>query len=126
MFRLQDNAVAVVLDVAGDTTIEANFGEINQVFLNLLVNAAQAGATSITIASERTNAGCTVRVSDNGGGIPSDRVSRIFEPFFSSKGAGNSGLGLSISKNILEQHGATLNVASELGSGTTFTLHFVK
>jgi two-component system, NtrC family, sensor kinase len=124
MFRYQFKTVEVKQEYIGNTSIEANFGEINQVFLNLLVNAAQAGASVITITSEAKEHIVEVRVSDNAGGIPPHVVEHIYEPFYTTKGAGNSGLGLSISKKIMEKHKATMTVASSVGAGTTFTLMF--
>lgn len=125
MFRYQFKSVEIQQDFVGDSSIEANFGEINQVFLNLFVNAAQAGARVIILHSERKgDTLLEVRVRDDAGGIPLDALSHIFEPFYTTKGAGNSGLGLSISKKIIEKHNATMNVQSESGKGTTFTLTF--
>ena len=126
MFRYQFKEVSVQQDFGSDTSIEANFGEINQVVLNLLVNAAQAGATSIHLASTTNEDSVSVSVRDNGKGIPPEVVSRMFEPFYTTKGSGNSGLGLSISKKILERHGATMHIESEMGKGTTFTIRFRK
>ncbi len=126
MFRYQFKDVAVSMSFASDIVLNVNFGEINQVFLNLFVNAAQAGAKAITIEAEehKESRRVEVRVSDNGSGMTQELTTRIFEPFFSTKGGSGSGLGLSISKQIIEQHGATLMVHSEQGTGTTFTLTF--
>ena len=128
IFGFQYNNVHVRTTFIGDTTIEANFGEIHQVFLNLLVNAAQAGATAITIQSRELASTEQVHVSvrDNGKGMEAESIERVFEPFFTTKGAGNSGLGLTISKKILEKHGAKLTVDSTPGAGTTFTIHFLR
>lgn len=126
MFRYQFKSVEVVQEFVGDTTIEANFGEINQVVLNLLVNAAQAGATAIQLVSTTTVDSVSISVKDNGKGIPPESLERMFEPFYTTKGAGNSGLGLSISKKILERHGAVLRVESVIGQGTVFTITFRK
>ncbi len=122
LFRMQFHTVEIV--VAPDTPpsifIRANFGEINQVFLNLLVNAAQAGATRITMTATQADSMIVLRMTDNGKGISAKTVSHIFEPFFTTKAAGNSGLGLSISKQIIERHGGEIECESELGKGTTF------
>lgn len=126
IFRYQFKDIAVTLDVASGVTITGNIGELNQVFLNLLVNAAQAGATAINITSKSTVEGAAemrrveLRISDNGRGMTEEVQAHIFEPFFSTKGGGNSGLGLSISKQILERHGGDLRVESEVGKGTMF------
>lgn len=128
MFRYQFKNVQVTTEFQGNSMIEANFGEINQVILNLLVNAAQAGATRIAVEGRENAEQKTfiVDVRDNGPGIPQPVLERMFDPFFTTKGAGNSGLGLSISKGIIDKHGAQLNVVSTLGSGTTFTIRFPK
>jgi two-component system NtrC family sensor kinase len=92
------------------------------------VNAAQAGATSISITSNIASEGASekkrvaLRISDNGRGMSASVKAQIFEPFFSTKGGGNSGLGLSISKQILERHGGALHVESEPEIGTTFVV----
>ncbi|TAE24081.1 MAG: hypothetical protein EAZ92_13770 [Candidatus Kapaibacterium sp.] len=124
MFRYQFKTVAIKQEYIGKASIEANFGEINQVFLNLFVNAAQAGATEIILHSEERDDMLVVTVSDDAGGIPPDVAAHIFEPFYTTKGAANSGLGLSISKKIIERHNATMSVESELGKGTIFWLTF--
>jgi signal transduction histidine kinase len=100
-------------------------GQINQVFMNLLVNAAQAmdGFGEIRIATARDGDDIVLTVADNGPGIPPDVQARIFEPFFTTKEVGKgTGLGLSISYDIVQKHGGTMDVASEPGKGTTFTI----
>jgi signal transduction histidine kinase len=127
IFCYQFKKVAVTVDIPDTSTSEGNFGELNQVFLNLLVNAAQAGASDIAISgvpNTSTGGGMDVRFADNGKGMALDVQRRIFEPFFSTKGDGNSGLGLSISQQILARHGVGIEVASVLDEGTTFTLRF--
>ncbi|MCU0424051.1 MAG: tetratricopeptide repeat-containing sensor histidine kinase [Candidatus Kapabacteria bacterium] len=129
IFRYQFKDVRVELDCPQELTIVGNIAEINQVFLNLLVNAAQAAATVITIRCRSLEGGAVeIDVIDNGNGMESRIISRIFEPFFSTKeseGDGsNSGLGLSITQQILERHSASIRVESEPGKGTTFTLCF--
>ena len=103
--------------------------QIQQVLLNLLINAKQAlVATSssdrrVRLQAAVVNDGIQVRVADNGPGIPPDLRDRVFEPFITTKRAsGGTGLGLSISKSIVEGYGGTLTLASEPGSGAEFTL----
>lgn len=99
--------------------------QINQVFMNLLVNAAQAIPQQgrITLKSGCHGDQVWVSVSDTGSGIPSEIMARIFDPFFTTKPIGKgTGLGLSVSYGIIEKHGGRIEVASQLGQGTTFTV----
>ena len=100
--------------------------QINQVFLNLLTNAAQAMGSEpgvITLTTRRDGGGVAVEVADNGRGIAPAVLPKIFDPFFSTKDAGKgTGLGLSISFKIVQQHGGRIAVASQAGSGTRFTV----
>lgn len=99
--------------------------QLNQVWMNLLVNAAQAvtdkGIVSVTTKQEGN--WVVVTISDSGCGIPADILPRIFDPFFTTKPVGEgTGLGLSISYAIIERHGGTITAGSTPGSGTTFTV----
>ena len=111
--------------------IEAVGSEINQVILNILVNAAQAvrkkhkeekGKISIKTWADHMAAYCSIQ--DNGGGIGPEHIERIFDPFFTTKDVGQgTGLGLSISYDlIVHKHSGDIAVESQLGEGTTFTL----
>ena len=82
---------------------------------------AQGG--TITITTARTERGVEISVADDGPGIAPDLLPRIFDPFFTTKEVGKgSGLGLSIVHGIVDRHGGTIDVTSELGKGTTFTV----
>ena len=99
--------------------------QINQVFLNLLVNAAQATKAGEGIISVRTGLRdpehVAVEVADNGHGIPADVLPKVFDPFFTTKPVGKgTGLGLSICYKIVEGHGGKLEVHSKPGLGTRF------
>ncbi|MGE4109774.1 MAG: ATP-binding protein [Burkholderiales bacterium] len=101
--------------------------QLNQVFLNLINNAAQAiesGSGEITITTRAEDAGhVAVEIADNGKGIPPEIMSKIFDPFFTTKAVGKgTGLGLSISYKIIEQHGGRISVDSTVGTGTRFTI----
>lgn len=105
--------------------IECYPQQLNQVFLNLLINAAQAiiDKGTITIRTWCNGAFVYVSVSDTGCGITDDTMSRIFEPFFTTKEVGKgTGLGLSISYGIVENHGGKITVESKPGKGSTFTV----
>lgn len=100
-------------------------GQLNQVFLNLLMNACDAlseGGT-VTIATRRSALGVRFQVHDDGPGIPPELQNRIFDPFFTTKEVGKgTGLGLSLSHGIVERHGGRISVTSEPGKGTTFAV----
>jgi PAS domain S-box-containing protein len=109
-----------------------NIGEVNQVLLNLIVNAAHAIGESgkdaasgrIVIATEQVRDQVRIRISDNGCGIPRENLERIFDPFFTTKEVGRgTGQGLAIARSIVvEKHGGHIDVQSEPGAGTTFIL----
>ncbi|MEO7725948.1 MAG: ATP-binding protein [Burkholderiales bacterium] len=119
-------AVTIDKKFGNITPIVCSPSQINQVFLNLITNAAQAmgdrGGT-ITLTTRAQSDGVAVDVADNGGGIPPDVLPKIFDPFFSTKEIGKgTGLGLSISYKIVQQHGGRIDVESKVGSGTRFTV----
>ena len=117
------NKVEVVKDLAQIPEIMCAPSQLNQVFLNLFTNAAQAMATQgkLFIKSWHDKNDIHVSVSDNGKGIPADIVSRIFDPFFTTKPVGEgTGLGLAITHQIIQQHGGEIRVESRLGEGTSF------
>lgn len=104
-------------------------GQLSQVFINLLVNAAQAIAEhgEITVETQTTDAYVVVRVADTGTGIPQAIRHRIFEPFFTTKPAGKgTGLGLAISYSIIQAHKGKIEVESAEGKGTVFTVKIPK
>jgi PAS domain S-box-containing protein len=98
--------------------------QIQQVLINLILNAIQAmeKGGALTIQTFARPGGAGVAVKDTGIGIPKSSLKKIFDPFFTTKSEG-TGLGLSISLKILEKHGATLEVVSKEGKGSTFTIH---
>jgi signal transduction histidine kinase len=99
--------------------------QLNQVFMNILSNAEQAieGKGSIRIATEYKGENVTVRFSDSGRGIPADKLNRVFDPGFTTKGVGvGTGLGMSISYNIIQKHNGRISVESKTGEGSTVTI----
>ena len=102
-----------------------NIGQLNQVFVNMLINAAHAieNQGKIMVKTWVDNGIILVSISDTGQGIAADKISRIFEPFFTTKKVGEgTGLGLSIAYDIVKKHKGEITVVSEIGKGTTFTI----
>ncbi len=102
-----------------------NSGQLGQVFMNILVNAAQAMPHhgEIAIKSWEEGAFVQVAVADTGSGIPESHLPKIFEPFFTTKEVGKgTGLGLSIAYDIVKKHKGDIEVSSEIGRGTTFII----
>ena len=98
---------------------------LNQVFMNLLVNAAQSieERGEIKIITRADNGYVEIKISDTGSGIPKENLSRIFDPFFTTKDVGKgTGLGLNVAHNIIKKHHGTIVVESNVGTGTTFTI----
>ncbi len=121
-------ACALSLDPALPELV-ADPHQLEQVFLNIVMNALQAmpagGTLTVSAGRRGREAGpfVEVRITDTGGGIPPDRLPRIFDPFFTTKEVGEgTGLGLSVSYGIVQAHGGVIEVESEVGSGSTFTI----
>ncbi len=130
--RWHDGAVArgVNIDIKTELgeipLVNANESELGEVFVNLLINAADAlpDGGVITLATDADAQAERVRamVSDNGEGMEEDVRRRIFDPFYSTKGVGGSGLGLSVAYGIVNRHGGDITVESQKGAGTRFTV----
>ncbi len=105
--------------------VDADMNQLQQVLLNLSLNACEAmpNGGTLTISTLAQDQKVLVKVTDTGCGIKREHLDRIFEPFFSTKPTGKgTGLGLSVSYGIVQQHGGSLEVESEEGKGTTFTV----
>ena len=105
--------------------VECYAGQLNQVFMNLLTNAADAieGEGAITVTTEVEGDTVTVAYSDTGCGMSADVMTQVFDPFYTTKEIGKgAGLGLSISYGIVEKHGGSIVVESVEGEGTTFRI----
>jgi two-component system, NtrC family, sensor kinase len=101
-------------------------GQIEQVIINMILNARDAVTPPgrIVIGLKKKEKEAVITISDNGKGISPENLTRIFEPFFSSKTVGQgSGLGLYVSHRIIEDSGGHIRVSSVLGEGTTFTVY---
>ena len=106
--------------------VYADYGQLQQVFINLIVNAIQAMETGgkLTITSAITaDKWITISVQDTGIGIPPENMEKLFTPFFSTKDVKGVGLGLAVSYGIIERHGGKILVESEVGKGSTFTVY---
>jgi len=126
----------LVLDLAEDLPQVCCLpGELNQVFLNMIVNAAHAigdvvgadgaqGKGEIMIRTSRESGWCVITIADSGSGISEDIRERIFDPFFTTKEVGRgTGQGLAIARNVIvDKHGGAVTVESEVNKGTTFRI----
>lgn len=115
------------LDLPSKPLLLGHVGMVSQALTNLLVNACQAVREEgdVWIALRSTNEELQIVIRDNGSGIPSEIVSCIFDPFFTTKPPGEgTGLGLGITRSILQAHGGTIAVESAVDEGTTITLRF--
>ncbi len=119
----------LIKDWAGLPLVVGNEARLAQVFLNLLVNAAQAieagnfATNLIRVSAIATDSRVTVEIEDTGNGIAPEHLARVFEAFFTTKPEGEgTGIGLSLCKTTLEGYGGTISVRSVLGEGTTFSV----
>lgn len=108
---------------AGLEPIPGDWDHLQAAFVNLLRNAKEAtpAGGEILVSTAKQGHDVLVRVTDTGGGIPADAQARVFEPYFTTKKAG-TGLGLPTVKRVVEEHGGTLTLQSEVGKGTQFTM----
>ena len=119
------HSITIVRDYGDLPLVWCVPSQINQVFLNLLNNARQAirERGTITIRTRHEAACAIVEIEDDGFGMTEEQLRRIFEPFFTTKPTGEgTGLGLSLSLDIIQRHGGSLTADSDLGTGSTFTV----
>jgi signal transduction histidine kinase len=117
--------VELHLDWAAKSRLECNPGQMNQVYMNLIANASQAieGRGNIWISTSEKRGRIRVSVRDDGRGMTAGVREKIFEPFFTTKEVGKGvGLGLSIAYSVVKKHGGDIEVRSEPGKGSTFTV----
>jgi len=130
MVRLatKTNSIEVIKKFQSVEKIEANVGEVQQVFTNLITNAFQAmkgNGRMLTLSTRSLKDLVEIKVSDNGMGIPQKYLNKIFDPFFTTKKIGEgTGLGLNIVYRIVTKYEGTIDVESKEGIGTTFTIKF--
>lgn len=125
--RLQHQGVRVETEIADSLTVEGFPAELRQVLTNLIVNAMDAsgpkGRIRIRVqraeATELRGIGALIDIADSGPGISPDAVSRLFQPFFTTKGANGTGLGLWVSMGIVQKHGGSIEVGSSDDPGLT-------
>ncbi len=123
--KLQLQQVVLTKDLDGGAIVRGDFGQLRQVFVNLVLNACDAmpdGGT-LTTTAKKVDDGKSVEISvtDTGTGIAPENLSRIFDPFFTTKQMG-TGLGLSVVYGVVEKHGGSMKAQSRLGEGTTMTI----
>ena len=131
--RAADTGIVVVLELDSEGPIAGDADKLRRVFLNLIGNALDAiseeaiadGRIRIQMGEDLAGEEVWVRVRDNGPGLAADRLPKIFSPFHTSKDSG-TGLGLPITKKIVEAHGGTIDAASSEGKGAEFVLTFPK
>ncbi len=126
--QFQKTGVETLLNLADELpSIRGNAGKLQQVFLNLFINARDAMPTggALNVRTWAENGFAHVEVADTGQGIAAENLARIYDPFFSTKGPKKgTGLGLSITYGIVQEHNAIIEVESEPGRGTRFRLEF--
>src|SRR6266849_2825065 len=118
----RSGTIEVRIEAAKSVNVLGDSSELREVVLNLIFNAVDAMPNGGTIVAGTRIEGQTGRfwVEDTGGGIPPAVMVRIFEPFYTTKGERGTGLGLSASHGIIENHGGDINVTSDVGNGTRF------
>jgi signal transduction histidine kinase len=129
--QLMSARIQVRLELADELPeVMGDENKLQQVFLNLILNAQDAMPSGgwVTLTTAHKGVEVIATISDTGQGISQDDIRRIYDPFFTTKGAGSSGtgLGLSITYGIIQEHSGHINVESSLGKGTSFSLRLLE
>jgi len=121
--QCQTKNISLVINLGELPEIKGDHDQLSQVFMNLLLNAIQAmpGCGKLSVRSYSSIDNIYVEITDSGVGIPSDRIDKIFDPFFSTKHDG-TGMGLAVAYRIVKEHQGEINVESQVGKGTRFIL----
>ncbi len=131
--QLEKSAVVIETDLGGVPTIRGNENELGQVLMNMFLNARDAIEPTlaegkehgtIRVRSWEDRGFACISVADDGAGMTQDVKSRLFRPFFTTKGPKGTGLGLAVCQQILKRHGAQVDIVTAPGKGTTFTMLF--
>lgn len=123
--ELKKGDIAVVQELRATRPVRVNRNELQQVLINLAVNAIHAmtaGGCLTFVTADWEGKGVRIGVRDTGAGIPPEHLARVFDPFFTTKKTQGTGLGLSISLALIERYGGTISVDSRLGEGTEFSV----
>ncbi|QDT36478.1 sensor histidine kinase [Stratiformator vulcanicus] len=130
---LKCHRISVEIDAAENVIAEISASQVQQVILNMVINARQAmtagGTLRLTVRRDVSTGFAELAVADSGSGIPADKLPHIFDSFYSTKerdaqGQGGTGLGLAFCKEVVQAHGGRIRVESTIDRGTTFTLKF--
>jgi signal transduction histidine kinase len=126
--QLQKAGIRVTVDLErGMAPVHGNAGKLQQVFLNLFLNARDAmqPGGSLEVKTSSANSGARVEVADTGHGIPPEHLHRIYDPFFTTKASKKgTGLGLAVTYGIMQEHGGSIEASNRRGGGTRFQLEF--
>lgn len=120
----QGKVIDINIELDDISLVHSRAAEIREVVTNLIINAVDAmvHGGSLTLTTYEDGAYACVRVSDTGPGMTEEVQRRVFDPFFTTKGKKGTGLGLSVSHTQLKGHGGDIELESELGVGTSFTI----
>ncbi len=125
LYHEYKNRIEIIKEYGDFPPAVCNIGKLNQVFMNILVNACHAieDTGEIRVKTSTESGMVCIAISDSGSGIPEDVAKKIFDPFFTTKPEGKgTGIGLAISQEIIREHKGSISLQSREGEGTTFTI----